>query len=625
MFSGLLLLAVVSAAQTAPIANGYIYTAAGDGVFGSAGDGGPATKAELSWPYSLTFDASENLYIADLLNNRVRKVDYATGTMTTYAGNGVQGFGGDGGPATAAEMYWPYGVASDPAGNLYIADSGNGRVRKVDFATGIITTVAGNGATGDGPDGGLAVNTALTLPVAVALDSAGNLYITDNFDGRIRKVDASTGVITTVAGNGAMGYNGNGIQATSAKLNSPVGIALDGEGNLYIADRLNSRIRRVDAATGIISTVAGNGTAGYSGDGGAATSAELSLPSEISLDASGNFYILDSANSRVRVVDAATGIMTTIAGDGITGYNGDGIPALQAEISFPQSLALDFAGNFYIADTGNSRVRIVRPQVVSTTTTTLTASANPAPYGSMVTFTATVSGSESVPSGGSVSFYDGKTYLGSASLADASASYATHSLSLGPHAISAVYAGAVGFDASTSNTVVEVIFPIDFGISAAPATRTVYTGEAATYTVTIAPGTGFNIPVDLSCSALPAHTTCTFSPATVAGGSWSSTVVVQTSAPSPLPSAAAVHGGWRVTAVAGALLLFLRRKRWPALMAVVVLLVAGGAINGCGAAGPLVGGTPVGAQTVTITGVANNGLETLTHSTHVTVQVNSLF
>jgi streptogramin lyase len=206
--------------------------------------------------------------IADRSNQRIRRVDAVTGVITTVAGNGASGFSGDGGPATAANLSGPFGVAVDAAGNVLIADQNNARIRRVDAVTGVITTVAGNGAGGFSGDGGPATAASLSNPVGVAVDAAGNVLIADRSNQRIRRVDAVTGVITTAAGNGASGFSGDGGPATAASLSSPWGVAVDAAGNVLIADQSNSRIRRVDAVTGVITTVAGNGTFGFSGDGG---------------------------------------------------------------------------------------------------------------------------------------------------------------------------------------------------------------------------------------------------------------------------------------------------------------------------------------------------------------------
>ena len=332
-------------------AAGAISTVAGNGTYGYSGDGGPAVAAQLWGPNGVAVDGAGNLYIVDRGNQRIRKVD-AAGVISTVAGDGTQGFGGDGGPATAAQLDTPQGVAVDGAGNLYIADGGNNRIRKVDSA-GAISTVAGGGPIGDG---GAAVAAQLYYPNGVAPDGAGNLYIADSFNHRIRKVDAA-GVISTVAGDGTRGYGGDGGAAVAAQLFAPRGVALDGAGNLYIADNANNRIRKVDAA-GVITTVAGDGTRGSGGDGGPATAAQLSSPRGVALDGAGNLYIADRSNHRIRKVDAA-GAITTVAGDGTRGFGGDGGPATAAQLSWPNGVALDGSGNLYIADGGNHRIRKV--------------------------------------------------------------------------------------------------------------------------------------------------------------------------------------------------------------------------------------------------------------------------
>ena len=335
-------------------AAGVISTVAGDGTFGYGGDGGPAVAARLNSPYGVAPDGAGNLYIADFGNNRIRKVD-AAGGISTVAGGGSSL--GDNGAAVAARLNSPFGVAPDGSGNLYIADTGDQRIRKVD-AAGVIFTVAGDGTSGYNGDGGPAVAAQLWSPNSVAVDGAGNLYIADSFNQRIRKVDAAGG-ISTVAGNGTRGSGGDGRAAVAAQLNSPLGVALDGAGNLYIADRGNNRIRKVDAA-GAISTVAGDGRQGYSGDGGAATAARLNSPFGVAPDGAGNLYIADAGNQRIRKVDAA-GVITTVAGNGMEGSGGDGGPAVEAQLFSPSGVALDGAGNLYIADTRNNRIRRVSP------------------------------------------------------------------------------------------------------------------------------------------------------------------------------------------------------------------------------------------------------------------------
>ena len=335
---------------------GTITTVAGNGRYGYSGDGGPATGAMLGDPGGVTVDAAGNLYIADSANSRIRKVIPA-GTITTVAGNGQYCYGGDGGPATAASLATPIGVAVDAAGNLYMADSGNQRIRKIS-PDGTITTVAGNGQGGYSGDGGPATAASLNGPSGVAVDAAGNLYISDSYNGRIRKV-ATSGTITTVAGGGRYGYPGDGGPATAASLYYPVGVAVDAVGNVYIADRDNHRIRKVTPA-GMIVTVAGSGQAGYSGDGGPATAASLNQPWGVAVDVAGNLYIADSGNSRIREVTPAA-VITVVAGNGERGYSGDGGPATAAALRDPMGLTADAVGNLYIAEFNNNRIRKVTP------------------------------------------------------------------------------------------------------------------------------------------------------------------------------------------------------------------------------------------------------------------------
>jgi trimeric autotransporter adhesin len=330
---------------------GNIFTVAGNALAGFSGDGGPATSATFLIPQGVALDSKGNLYIADQWNNRVRKVD-TSGIITTVAGNGTQGFGGDGAPAVGAELNRPTGLAVDNAGNLYISDTGNARVRKVD-SSGTISTVAGNGIEGFSGDGVPAINAELNFPGSLAT-KGGNLYIADSANDRIRRVDSS-GKISTVAGNGTQGFGGDGGPATSAELAQPWGVAVHGA-NLYIADTLNHRVRKVDSS-GKISTVAGDGTAGFDGDGGPATSAILNWPYSVGVDSGGNLYIADWAEERVRKVNTS-GTISTFAGNGTAGFSGDGGPANSAQLS-TAGVASDGNGSFYIADTGNQRIRKV--------------------------------------------------------------------------------------------------------------------------------------------------------------------------------------------------------------------------------------------------------------------------
>src|SRR2546422_3740875 len=338
---------------------GIISTVAGDGgdIFG--GDGGPATATSVL-PVDIFVDPGGNLYLADA-SYRVRKVN-GDGIITTIACNGTSGFTGDGGPATAASCV-PYRVARDSAGNLYVADGSSRRIRKVS-AAGIITTVAGRGTGQSSGDGGPATLAELIQPLGVAVDPAGNVYIADEGSNRIRKVNTA-GIISTIAGNGKQGFNGDGGRAAAASLYEPSGVAGDPAGNVYIADGGNVRIRKVDTA-GIITTIAGNGKEGFSGDGGPATSAELSFPVGVAVDPAGNVYIADEGSNRIRKVNTA-GIISTIAGNDTQGFSGDGGPATSASLNKPREVAVDLAGNVYISDAGNFRIRKVNPAGVIST------------------------------------------------------------------------------------------------------------------------------------------------------------------------------------------------------------------------------------------------------------------
>ncbi|PZF70923.1 NHL domain-containing protein [Taibaiella soli] len=349
--------------------NGVINTIAGTGTGGYSGDNGLATNAKISFNQNyqnIALDAAGNIYLPDYTNFRVRRVDAVTDTITTFAGNGASGFAGDNGPAVNAQLGSVYAVAMDPVGNLYVADMGNDRIRKVTAGTGIITTVGGNGVVSFGGDGGAAAGAQFGNSIqGVAADVAGNVYISDGANYRVRKVTAATGIIATFAGNGTSGSAGDNGPATSANLNALGGLATDAAGNVYIADRSNHKIRKVNAA-GTITTIAGNGSAAMAGDNGAATSASLNYPAAVALDAAGNLYIADASNNRVRKVDAS-GIITTFAGTGSTAYNGDTLAPTATNLYNPAGLAIDAAGNVYISESSNNRVRKITPAgVVST-------------------------------------------------------------------------------------------------------------------------------------------------------------------------------------------------------------------------------------------------------------------
>jgi len=340
----LLLLPVFSYAQ-------IINLVAGNGGGGYLGDGGPATAAEMNAPTGVA-TRNGNVYIADHQGSRIRKVD-ASGIMSTIAGNGTTGYSGDGAAATAAILNQPTGVAVDTAGNIYFVDEFNDVVRKIN-TSGIITTIAGGAGSGYTGDGGPATNASFSLPYSVAVDHLGNIYIADQGNNAVRKVN-TLGVISTVAGTGYSGYTGDGGIATIAKLSLPNAVAVDTSGNLFIADRANNVIRKVNPA-GIISTIAGIGTPGYTGDGGPATAASLNWPQGLAINAIGALYISDRNNNVVRKINLA-GIISTVAGTGVAGYSGDGAAATAADLNMPIGIAVDSCENVFVTDAANNRIR----------------------------------------------------------------------------------------------------------------------------------------------------------------------------------------------------------------------------------------------------------------------------
>jgi sugar lactone lactonase YvrE len=394
---GYLTSAPVSATYTitAPPA-ALIYTVAGSGKPGFQNVEGPAADATLGEPEAIAFNSKGDLYVADQLNNVVWMVAANTGNTSVVAGTGTTGEGGDGGPATAAELIAPQGVAIDKAGNLYIADSDNGRIRMVAAQTGVITTIAGPGSSNNLGDGGPATSADVN-PYGMAFDSAGNLYFADVNHNRIRMISAATGDISTVAGGGTTGQLGDGGLATAATLNEPFDVKLDSAGNLYISDYGNARIRKVAAGTGLISTIAGNGVFGDTGDGSPATVAQIDNPAGIAVDGAGNVYLSNDTDS-LRKVDAKTGTISTIAGSSYVGFGGDGGAATMAELYDPLGMALDAKGNLYFSDEGNGRVReVIFTASAVAPTITVTPSASRITTLQSLSVTIAVSGGSSNP------------------------------------------------------------------------------------------------------------------------------------------------------------------------------------------------------------------------------------
>ena len=337
---------------------GNITTIAGDGTTGASGDGGIITYADLNLPRGGSFDSTGNLYFADTLHNRIRKIAAGTKIISTIAGSGIYGFSGDGGPATAAVFNTPQGVYLDGAGAIYIADTNNNRIRKIDAGSNIISTIAGGGSPADNLGDGLSATSArLASPQSVFVDSSGAIYIADTNNNRIRKIAAGSNIISTIAGTGTAGFSGDGGLSTAARLVGPQAVFVDSSGAIYIADAGNSRIRKITAGSNIISTIAGNGTAGFSGDGGVSTAAMINSPRAIFQDSSGDIYIADAGNNRIRKIAAGSNIISTIAGTGTAGFSGDGGLSTAAMISSPRAIFQDSSGRIYLSDSNNNRIR----------------------------------------------------------------------------------------------------------------------------------------------------------------------------------------------------------------------------------------------------------------------------
>jgi streptogramin lyase len=351
-------------ALTALAAPGKIDSVAGTGKAGHTGDGGKAVEATLNQPFHCELDAAGNLYVAEAFNHCIRKVALKTGLVSTIVGNGKKGYTGDGAKATEATMNEPYAVVIDSNGDLYIVDRLNAVIRKVDGSTGVIRTVAGNGKKEYSGDGGKATEAGLREPNDCCLDGKGGLLIADVADWRIRRVDLKTGTITTFAGTGRpkakpeRGKIGDGGKAAEAVIVGARAVCVDGQGNTYICEREGNSIRKVDDK-GIITTVAGTGDKGYTGDGGDARKATFSGPKAIRCDRQGNVYVVDTENHAIRKLDVKSGMVTTVAG-GRKGGGGDNGDATQAGMDRPHGCVVDAQGTIYIADSNNHRVRRVR-------------------------------------------------------------------------------------------------------------------------------------------------------------------------------------------------------------------------------------------------------------------------
>jgi DNA-binding beta-propeller fold protein YncE len=337
-----------------------ITTAVGTGEKGYAGDGGPATRAQLNGPFDVGFDTSGNLYFSDTFNHCIRRVDAGTNVITTLAGCGEPGYSGDGGPATAARFNEPYGIAVDRSGNVFVADRHNHCVRRIEAASGIVTTFAGNGSAEFGGDDGPAARAAMSEPNGLALDpEQRRLLIADVADHRVRVVDLASGTIWTFAGTGEAEHSGDGGPATNAGVYGARAVKVAAGGTVYILERQGSTLRAVDPRTGVITTFAGTGVRSYSGDNGPALAATFDAPKELAIDLEGNLLIVDTENHAIRKIDSRSKTVATVVGSGRQGGDGDGGPATAASLDRPHGAAVCTDGSIYIGDTNNHRVRKV--------------------------------------------------------------------------------------------------------------------------------------------------------------------------------------------------------------------------------------------------------------------------
>ena len=435
-----------------------------------------AVSIPLILPAGLAYDRAGNLVFAESGNHVIRSLSPGGG-LTTIAGTSVQGFGGDGGPARAALLDSPAAVAIDAAGNIFVADAHNHRIRRVDASSGVITTFAGNGIAGQSPDGTLASAARLDLPCALAFDSASNLLFADARTHLVRRIDSVSGAVFTLAGDGTQGFRGDLGPAVLAALDAPSGIALDGADNLFIADTHNQRVRRVDHRTGIVTTIAGTGQPGFSGDSAAATNAKLALPRGLTMDASGNLFVVDAGNQRIRRIDASNGQISSIAGEGTETFQGDSGGALTASLDSPRAITVSPAGLATFTDAANGRIRQVDSNALIRTIAGLGAAssanltlsgASVVAYGAGEVRAALAAG----PATGAVTFFDhpaGTTLaLSTVPLVGNVSTLATAQLPAGLHRISATYAGDGTHAPAQSNALSLSISPLAVSATIGP-------------------------------------------------------------------------------------------------------------------------------------------------------------
>jgi trimeric autotransporter adhesin len=661
------------------VSTGTINTAAGvsaNNVYGTpvglsyfSGDGYSPTQASLGYPYALVSDGAGNILVADTGNNAIRKISPAAGVISTIAGNGLNGFYGDGSPATQAELSGPFGVAVDGSGNIFIADTYNCVVREIVAATGYIQTIAGTaGSCGFSGDGGAATAAQLSSVGSVSVDKSGNIFVADWNNYVIREITSADGKIHTVAGTpGTLGNSGDGGPATSAQLDA-WSVLVDGSGNLYIADGLNCAVREVTAANGYINTIAGtNGTCGYSGDGGLATQAELGdMGTSLFLDPAGDLFIPDCGNAVVREVSAATGIINTVAGNGIYGYYGDGGPALSAEFSSPLAAAADMFGDLLVID--GLRIRSVAGLIQQASPPQ--AGISPLglefpiePLGTTAaaqqltltnTGTTAVSISSVAISGTNKADFGERDNCSGQNLTGGAT--CTINVTFTPSLVATETATLTVTDTAGTQTAQLVGAGLDFSVAAASGgstSATVTQGQTASYSLQltasggIPPGRQFprpqmarassSVSVTITCSGAPAGATCTVpsQPVVVTVG-MPATFNVSVSTTAPQAAAAVAPGAGPTVAnifstaailPAGVMLLAfwpltltrLRARRRELAWLTVALLLLMVALGCSGVSHSGAGGTPVGTYTLNLTATSGND----SHTTQLTLTVNA--
>lgn len=565
-------LGVVSAAsaQISFPPAGIINTVSGNGLPGYSGDGGPALKASFGWLTGIAADSAGNLFVLD--GSRIREIASSTGLVSTVATI-------DGASALTA----------DASGNLFV--SSQTAIREITMPGGTVTTIAGTvGKAGYSGDGGPALQAEMNGASKIAMDALGNIYFADRANHRIRKIAAFTGQISTIVGTGAAGFSGDGGPAEDAQLNFPDDVVLDPTGNLFVADGGNYRIREIVAGSGVIRTIAGTGAFGFSGDGGSATVAQFGQLQGMAIDRQGNLYLADYNNNRVRQITISSGIISTVAGNGTAGLSGDEGPAISAELETICGIAVDSHGYLYILNSGSGVTRAVGPgaaQSPSSFNVTLTSSDPKPRMGEYVTLTAKVMSNLGLPAhSGTMTWYKGSTEIGKGNVdGTGTATFTTELADAGDIAVTARYAGDLSGYATISIPV------YGYALTAIPnGPLTVSAGQSGQFTIDVSAFQNFTGPVDLSCEGLPGPGYCTLSTTTInlsnAAATQEVMLTVHTRNPTATTASLSYHSSFLVVALCPICLLFLRVKRLRAYTRILIfaIVVSGlsGAMSGCG-------------------------------------------